>query len=252
MIVWREKFVAFAIHFVLTLLVAAAAAVLIFRIWFPDPFQEISGGTHLFVLIVGCDLALGPLLSLVIYNSRKSRRELIIDYTIVGIIQLAGVIYGIYSIAHWRPAYIVFAVDRLEAIGAGDINPADVKAAPKPYDSIPAWGPQLVAVHIPEDPQVRDKAMMDAIGGKDLPLVPSYYAPYESQLEQIKARARSLEDLERAHPDSRGEIEDAIKSTGVSREQLRWLPFKGRMQFWTALIDAGNGRPRAYLPIDPT
>jgi len=251
MIVWREKFVAFAIHFVLTLLVAAAAAVLIFRIWFPDPFQEISGGTHLFVLIVGCDLALGPLLSLVIYNSRKSRRELIIDYSIVAVLQLAGIIYGIYSIAHWRPAYIAFAVDRLEVIGAGDLNPADVKAAPPPYDSIPKWGPQLVAVRIPSDLEARNKAMMDAIAGKDLPLVPAYYAPYESQLAEIKSRAKSLEDLERAHPDSRDAIEAAIKSTGVSREQLRWLPIKGRMQFWTALIDAGNGRPKAYVPLDP-
>lgn len=252
MIVWREKFMAFAIHFLLTLLVAAGAAILIFRVWFPDPFQSISGGTHLFVLIVGCDLALGPLLSLVIYNSRKSRRELIIDYSIVAVIQLAGIIYGIYAIAHWRPAYIAFAVDRLEVIGAGDLDPADVRAAPKPYDSLPVWGPQLVAVHIPDDPALRNKAMMDAIAGKDLPLVPSYYAPYESQLEQIKARAKSIEELERSHPGSREAIGTAIASTGLAREQLRWLPLKGRMQFWTALIDAGNGRPRAYIPLDPT
>jgi hypothetical protein len=84
------------------------------------------------------------------------------------------------------------------------------------------------------------------------PLVPAYYAPYESLLAQIMAGAKCVVELEHGHPDSLNEIEDAIKSTGVSREQLRWLPLKGRMQFWTALIDAGNGRPRAYLPIDPT
>jgi hypothetical protein len=252
MIVWREKLVAFAIHFLLTLLVAAAAAVLIFRVWFPDPFQSISGGTHLFLLIVGCDLALGPLLSLVIYNGRKSRRELVIDYAFVAIIQLAGIVYGIYSIAHWRPAYIVYAVDRLEVVGAGDLSPADVKAAPAPYDSLPMWGPKLVSVRLPENPAARNKAVMDAIGGKDLPLVPSYYAPYASQIAEIRAHAKRAEELEHRHPDARAQIEAAIESTGLSREQLLWLPVKGRMQFWTALIDARNGRPKAYIPLDPT
>ena len=76
MIVWREKFVATAIHFLVTLLLAACAAALIFLVWFPDPLQTMIGGTELFMLVVGCDLALGPLISLVIYNSRKSRREL--------------------------------------------------------------------------------------------------------------------------------------------------------------------------------
>ena len=76
MIVWREKFVATGIHFLVTLGFAACAAALIFLVWYPDPFETMIGGTELFLLVVGCDLALGPLISLVIYNSRKSRRAL--------------------------------------------------------------------------------------------------------------------------------------------------------------------------------
>ena len=75
MIVWRERFLAFAIHFLVTLVLAAIAAALIFLVWFPDPFQTMVGGTELFELVVVCDLALGPLISLVIYDSRKARRE---------------------------------------------------------------------------------------------------------------------------------------------------------------------------------
>jgi hypothetical protein len=77
MIVWREKLVATAIHFGATLVLGAIAAALIFLVWYPAPFQKMVGGTELFMLVVGCDLALGPLMSLVIYNSRKSRRELL-------------------------------------------------------------------------------------------------------------------------------------------------------------------------------
>ena len=96
MIVWREKFVATGIHFLVTLGLAACAAAVIFLVWFPDPFATMIGGTELFLLVVGCDLALGPLISLVIYDSRKSRLELITDYSIVGIVQIVALVYGVH------------------------------------------------------------------------------------------------------------------------------------------------------------
>ena len=103
MIVWREKFRAMLLHFLITLAVAAVAAGVIFLVWFPDPFQAMAGGTKLFMLISVCDLVLGPLLSLVIYNSKKSRRELITDYSIVGVVQLAAFNYGVVAKAAPRP-----------------------------------------------------------------------------------------------------------------------------------------------------
>ena len=46
MIVWREKFIATAIHFLVTLALAACAAALIFLVWFPSPFATMIGGTE--------------------------------------------------------------------------------------------------------------------------------------------------------------------------------------------------------------
>ena len=84
------------------------AAALIFLVWFPAPFATMVGGTELFMLVVGCDLVLGPLLSLVIYDPRKTRLALVIDYSIVGAVQLATLIYGVYIVAGTRPVYVAF------------------------------------------------------------------------------------------------------------------------------------------------
>ena len=94
-------------HFLVTLVLSAGAAALVFLIWFPDPFQTMLGGTKLFMILLLCDLGLGPLTSFIIYNSKKSRRALLFDYTVVGIIQLAAFIYGLYAVANTRPVYIV-------------------------------------------------------------------------------------------------------------------------------------------------
>jgi hypothetical protein len=129
MIPWREKFRAFSIHFATTLVVAAAAAALIFLVWYPPPFGTMVGGLKLFILITGIDLALGPLVSLVIYDSRKSRRALVFDYTVIAILQIGALIYGIYSVSQARPAYVAFVKDRIEVIAAGEIAERDRQEA---------------------------------------------------------------------------------------------------------------------------
>ena len=251
MIVWREKFVAASWHFLVTLFFAACAAALIFWVWFPDPLQTMLGGWKLFGLVVGCDLILGPLISLVIFNSKKSRRELTMDYSIVAAVQLAALIYGVSVVANARPIYIVFSADRLEVITANEIDDADLKAGKEGYRSRPKWGPELIATAVPRTGEEHNKALFDALAGKDSPLLPRYYAPYESQLDAIQAHAQPLADLTQHHPDAIEPLTQAARKLNTSADQLRWLPAKHKRGFWTALLDAKTLRPVTYLPIDP-
>jgi len=139
-ILWREKIRAFGIHFATTLFVALLAAALIFLVWYPAPFETMVGGLKLFMLIAGCDLALGPLISLIIYNSRKTRLALVFDYTVIGVVQIAALVYGVYSVSQARPAYVAFVKDRLEVIAA---------RAQRPSSSVPSRALRRVAAWRP-------------------------------------------------------------------------------------------------------
>src|SRR5262245_56788136 len=108
---WRETLLATSIHFLITAAVAALAAILIFFIWYPGTIAAISGGTRLFEIVVAVDIGLGPLISLVIYSSRKTRRELVIDYSIVAAVLLAALLYGVSVVAVSRPIFVAFAKD---------------------------------------------------------------------------------------------------------------------------------------------
>ncbi len=145
MINWGERFRAFVIHFLATAALGACAAALIFLVWFPRPFATMVGGTELFELVVGCDLALGPLVSLVIYNSQKTRRALLIDYGVVAVLQLTALVYGVWIVAGTRPVYVAFSQDRLEVVAARDIDPRELAAARDPkYRTLPLDGPHFV------------------------------------------------------------------------------------------------------------
>lgn len=250
MIVWREKLRAFGLHFLLTLALSLAAAALIFLVWYPDPFQTMLGGTKFFLLVSGCDLVLGPLTSLIIYNSKKTRRALVFDYTVIGIVQLAAFVYGVLSLASSRPIYVAFVHDRFEVVTAAEIADEDLQSAEEPYRSRPKFGPVLVGTQRPATQQDRNELLLSAMEGKDRQNFPRYYVPFEQNVAEIKRLAGSMDLLEERRPEARPLIAAAMETFELPRERLRFLPIRSARGFWTALLDGDTGRPLDYLPVD--
>ena len=249
-IAWREKFIATAIHFLVTLTLAACAAALIFLVWFPDPFQTMIGGTELFLLVVGCDLALGPLLSLVIYNSRKSRRKLVIDYSIVAVLQIAALVYGVYVIAGSRPVFVAFSVDRMEIVTAREITDKELAEVKRPeFAKLSMTGPRLVGIDVPSED--RPDALFQAVQGNDIYLRPKFFVPYETRLDDVRKRAKPISELTKRKPDSKPLIEDAMADTKLPADRIRWVPAHHSQGFWTTLIDIDSAMPVGYIPFDP-
>jgi len=76
---------AIGIHLAISLGVAALAALLVFGLRYPYPYREISGGRTLFMLVACVDVALGPLITLIIFSQSKPRRKLMMDFTVIGL-----------------------------------------------------------------------------------------------------------------------------------------------------------------------
>lgn len=249
MIAWREKFRAVLLHFLVTLAMAVAAAALIFFVWYPDPFQDMLGGTRFFLLITICDLVLGPLTSLIIYNSKKTRRALIFDYSVIGVVQLAAFVYGVMSISNARPAYIAFVKDRFEVVIAEDLADKDLQQADAPYRTRPKWGPILIGTQRPTDREQINDLVFAAMEGKDIQNFPRYFVPYEQVADKVKQVGKPMAALYKHHPEAKQLI--AEEQLAESDAQLRWLPIRGTRSFWTVLVDANTGALLGYIPIDP-
>jgi len=249
---WRERFIAAGIHFLVTLLLAAAAAALIFYVWFPGALADMVGGSKLFVIVIGVDVALGPLISLIIFNSKKPRRELVMDYVLVGLVQLAALIYGVYAVAATRPVFIVFHGERLEIVRAIDLEDADLAlGTAQEFRTRSLTGPRLVAVQMPVDIQERNDLMFSAVNGKDAERMPRYYRAYETRLADIAKEAKSLDQLHLLHVERQSVLDKAIKDSGISPEKLRWLLIRHNFGFGMALLDAETQRPVQYVAVEP-
>jgi hypothetical protein len=250
---WREKFVAFVVHFLVTAVLGLLAAALIFRVWYPSPFAEMLGGVKLFVLVVGCDLALGPLLSLVVYNGQKARHLLVLDYTVIAIVQLAALGYGIYTVSAARPAYIVFTAEGLQVTPAHDLLDEYLARAREPYRTRPLWGPRLVGFRLPSDTDTQKKVLLESLQGVAFATMPQWYVSYDERIAEPKQanQRRPLAALERNHAGAIPMVRAAAAELSIADADIRWLPVKSPRGYWLAILDPKTSRPVRYLPIDP-
>ena len=65
----------------------------IFFLWYPPPYFEIAGAEGVVQILIGVDLILGPLLTLLLY--RPGKPGVIFDLSFIALIQLSALIYGV-------------------------------------------------------------------------------------------------------------------------------------------------------------
>ena len=57
-----------AVHLLASVCVAMAVAALVLWVWYPAPYDQLSGGRHLFFILIGVDVVCGPLLTWILFN----------------------------------------------------------------------------------------------------------------------------------------------------------------------------------------
>jgi hypothetical protein len=241
------------LHLLGSLLLAALVAALVFGLWYTHPYSELVGGTELFLLVMAVDVVCGPLLTAVLYNPSKSKRELFTDLSLVVLIQLTALGYGLYTVVQSRPIYTVFEVDRFRVITAADIEGVDWAKAKAPWDA-PHWGgPKLITVRMPTNNEEKIEAVRLAVGGKDVSLRPEFWKNWDSETPALLLkRAKSVHTLrEKLSESKRALLDAAISRSGLPPERLRSLPMTSfKNTDWVALIDSQTAKPVAYAPVD--
>ena len=71
-------------HLALSALIGAIVLAAMIFVWYPPPYFEAAGGNDLVLLMVGIDVALGPLLTLAVFNPGKGMGKLRLDLAIIG------------------------------------------------------------------------------------------------------------------------------------------------------------------------
>lgn len=98
-----ERLKAMSVHLLFSIIIFIIILFIIFFSWYPGPHFKISGGLQGMKILTVVDLVIGPLLTFFLFNLRKPKKEIIIDLSIIFIIQIGLLIYGVEKIYSQKP-----------------------------------------------------------------------------------------------------------------------------------------------------
>ena len=246
----KDRLGASGIHLGISLCVAVFAAALVFGLWYPYPYGEISGGRELFFLVVAVDVIMGPLITLAIFNRAKPRRELLIDFTVVGLLQLAALGYGLWTVFAARPVHLVFEYSRMTVVHAIDVDADLLAKAPTSLQKLPVTGPTVIALRPFKNPAEQFDATTAALKGFPLAARSDLWQAYEPARADVLKEAKPVAELRARFSNQAAQIDLAIAATGRPVTDLRYLPLLSRKTAWTVLLDTTTAEPLGYLPLD--
>lgn len=226
---------------------AGLVAWLVFLLWYPAPYRVVSGGQELFLLVMFVNVTLGPLLTLTVFNPTKPRAELLRDLTIVGVLQLAGLAYGLYAVAQARPVAAVLEEDhQVRVIRAFDLTPEELAKAPAGLQALPWTGPRRLAVRTPR-PEENFEAMIAKMGESGIGVRPQFWLPLDqTDAAWAKAGLPVSELRQGLDAAARERLDRAIEATGRPADKLRYLPILARRTDHVLLTDATDGAVVGY------
>lgn len=220
------------LHLLASLCLAGVVALLVFGYWYPGDYRLLAGGTELFTLVTVVDVVMGPLLTFVVYNRAKGVSHLRRDISVIALLQMLALSYGLHAMYLGRPIGLAFEFDRFRVVSMAEVVVAELPQAPSVFRQLPLNGPMLFAVRKSNTAEERADALNASIfQGIDNGQRPKFWVPYDEQTRtQAAAAGRPLDALVSKYPSSKVAVDRirAAMATQDDRDGLRFLPVRAK------------------------
>ena len=190
-----KHFKFFFSHLFISLMIGLIVICLVFFVWYPAPLATAVGVTQIFLMMLSIDVIVGPLLGVLVY--KEGKKSLKFDLSVIILIQILALSYGLYSIEQGRPIWLVYNVDRFELVRKNEIVDQNINQAKTQFHQ-PSWlKPQFVSTEFAKNIQHRNNDIFEEVlGGISIAQRPERYVELNKAKKQMQQRAQKLELLQ--------------------------------------------------------
>lgn len=219
--------------------------------WFPPPLFYTDGGLQgaRIMLLVG--MVLGPALTFLVYNPAKSRREKIVDFTCIGLVQAVALAYGLMAVEHNRLKAVVFNGDAFYAVPAQFFDRQGVDEAAWRAFETPRGGPQAWVYQ--RDPTPEEMPRVEQmINEGQVPYEAFFqlYEPLVAGIEVMTKQTFKVDPLAERFPELKERHQAFLLEKGLKAEDVKLFPLYGG--FTNVLVVISNdGRYLGYIDWNP-
>ncbi len=238
------KLKATGVHLCISVLIFVYLTYKILYDWYPDPYFAVDGGWQGIRLVGAVDLVLGPLITFLIFDSRKKRREILFDLLTIAVIQLGALGYGVHATYSQRPVAVVLIDEFM--ISAIEEHYADSWTSQEALSVYSDEHPPIIFANLPMNHEALEKIQQVKIEQKIYEHAQvEYYQPRGSLGAAIAERQALFADRMVAY-DDRGRFDDWLAQSGKDPGDVLIAPFSGRYgRIW--LVFDRDGRYFDYF-----
>lgn len=229
----------FSLHLLLSLVMAALALSLVFLVWYPSPLDLALGVTSIFLLLLGVDVILGPLLTLLV--AKKDKKTLKMDLLIIIVIQTAALLYGLYIVAQGRPVWIVYDSGKFELVQGYEVIGLDGEDVLPAFQYLPYSGPIWASVSPAGDFKLGENLSL-----QDQYLHAEYLIEYQQRATGFDNRAIPLQVLH--HFNNTVRVDKILKKHPKADA---YIPLQAKKKTLTVLVNKATGEPVAIVDLSP-
>lgn len=231
-------------HVAVSVCIALLVLGLVYGLWYPSPLAKAVGVTHIFLMLLAIDVILGPILGFVVY--KESKKTLKFDLSVIILIQIAALVFGVYNIAQARPAWVVFNTDRFELIRNNDLVLSE-KAPQDEFAQVSWVGPQWAAVKVTNDVQQKNEDLFaEALGGLSIAQRPERYIDIDEEKVTLQKRALPLNILYQYN--DKQQVNTVLAKYPQANH---WLPMKALSIDMVVLINKETAKVIKIVDLKP-
>lgn len=243
------------IHFFGSLAIISGALAWVYVVWYPGAIAQLQGTSRIVGLTLISAIAAGPVLTLLTFSRKKTRKQLYFDACAIAALQISAVSLGLFTLFQNRPVYLVFNTDRITIVAAQEVAKDSLARAPHPMPRTLSWlGPRLVASRLPDDQSTRASLIFLTLGsGIDLPQMPEWHVPYSAEQATLLKNLQELGEIRptQASQDDRQWQATLARHTDTPAHLIGYLPVVGARHDGSALIHRQTGELLAITTIPP-
>jgi hypothetical protein len=242
--VMRFRLKAFGLHLLASTSALSLILGLLYLGWYRWPGWYLADAAHLILVMIGVDVVLGPLMTLIIARSTKPRRDLTRDIAMIVVVQLCALGYGSVSLWQGRPLYFAFSETVLQMVQAYDIDADEwAQGSRQNPDLAPHWYslPRWIWAPLPKDSDERAKIVGAVIGGgNDVIDMPRYFKRWEQGLPDLRAQLKNVDAVAYFPKKEKESLKTRMRAAGLATDQMDAIPLTGRGHPLLAVLDPNS------------
>ncbi len=236
----KNRFTASTTHFFISVIIFTVFFSLLLSLWFPAPYFSASGGWQGLKIVAAVDLILGPLLTLIVFNIKKPKKELVRDLSIIATFQIAALVWGMTTVYQQRPLMVTFWDGQFHTLSADVLKRAKIdQTILDPFgDDFPVY----IYTEPPTDDTAKQKHLSKLFAGTSANLQPELYRPLAKHYDAVFQHNIDLNKNLENSPELKDQVDTLLKKSQTTLEENHYLPLSSYYGTFVLVFDKNNKR----------